>query len=227
MNFTRLNPICEDIWEYDYVYPKPPLHIRMRMTVVRLSSGGLWLYSPNPIDERLAQELATLGPIEHIVAPNNFHDLFLKKIKGQFPEAKLWAAPGLSQRRSDIPFDDEIKLDIQMWLPDLEMKFIEGSPRMNEVVFYHSKSRTLICADFLSNVHVETKALMKFVWRAMGAWKKLNQSRTWRFMVKDKHASRQSVQQILQWDIQRIVMAHGEVVENPGERLKSAFAWLD
>lgn len=224
---AKLKQLDEDLWEYDYLHHKSPLHLHMRMTVVRLSSGGLWLYSANPIDEQLARELDALGPIEHIVAPNNYHDLFLKKLKADFPKAKLWAAPGLKNRRPDIPFDDEIKKTDQLWSPDLEMKFIAGSPRQNECVFYHPKTKTLICADFLFNVHQEEYGFMRFCWRALGAWKKLAQGRTWRFMVKDKNRSKASVDSVLQWDIQRVVMAHGQVIDNPGERLEKAFAWLD
>src|SRR5262245_49903736 len=52
---------------------KLPLPFTTRMTVVRLTDGGLFLHSPIKFDERLANELLELGAIRHLVSPNQFH----------------------------------------------------------------------------------------------------------------------------------------------------------
>ena len=184
------------------------------------------MYSHNPIDEALAQELQQLGPVEHIVAPNKFHNLFLKKTKSLYPHAKLWVAEGLSDRKPGVPFDEELSQGSQPWSPELEMIMVDGSPKYNEVIFFHQKSKTLICADFLFNVQRDDFWFMRLLWRVLGAWKSLKQSRTWRQMVDDKKRSRKSVDKVLEWDVQRIVMAHGDVVEKPGDKLRRAFSWL-
>ena len=47
-----------------------------RMSVVRLSSGELWVHSPvDPTPERL-EAVRELGPVTHIVAPNKIHSLW-------------------------------------------------------------------------------------------------------------------------------------------------------
>jgi hypothetical protein len=46
-------------------------------------------------------------------------------------------------------------------------------------------------------------------------------------MVKDRAALRASVDTVLSWDFERVVVCHGEVLEHGGrEALRSGFAWL-
>src|SRR5688572_5344581 len=84
------------------------LHVRLRMGVVALPTGGLLLYSPVPIDDALADDLARLGPVEHIVAPNKWHHLHAAAAKLRYPAATLWAAPGLRDKRKDVAFDADL-----------------------------------------------------------------------------------------------------------------------
>ncbi len=60
-----------------------------RMVVVRLSDGGMWIWSPIDLNEALAKEVASLGPVAHLVSPNKIHHLFLQQWKEKFPDA-LW-----------------------------------------------------------------------------------------------------------------------------------------
>jgi len=52
---------------------KLPLPFTTRMTVVRLSNGGLFLHSPIKFDTRVANEMLILGAVCHLVSPNQFH----------------------------------------------------------------------------------------------------------------------------------------------------------
>jgi hypothetical protein len=46
-------------------------------------------------------------------------------------------------------------------------------------------------------------------------------------MIRDRVAARQSVDRVLQWDFDRIIMTHGEVVETGGrEQFAATFAYL-
>ena len=48
-----------------------------------------------------------------------------------------------------------------------------------------------------------------------------------RLAIRDRAAARTSVQRILQWDFDRIVVTHGDVLENGGhQRFAAAFAFL-
>jgi hypothetical protein len=46
-------------------------------------------------------------------------------------------------------------------------------------------------------------------------------------MIRDRRGAREQVDRMLAWDIDRIVLAHGELIETGGrEVLRRAYAWL-
>lgn len=48
-----------------------------------------------------------------------------------------------------------------------------------------------------------------------------------RMAIRDRAAVRGNVEAILQWDFQRVIMAHGHIVERDGaQALRQAYAWL-
>ena len=57
---SRLEKLTDSIWHVAISHAFMGLHVGTRMTVVKLSSGGLLLHSPVPVDEDLAAELACL-----------------------------------------------------------------------------------------------------------------------------------------------------------------------
>jgi hypothetical protein len=94
-----LKPVATDI----YIVDSGPLYamglaIPVRMTVVRLTTGEVWLHSPTRYDERLRSEIERLGPVRHLVASNVAHWSFLKEWQAHCAGAMTWAAPGLRQR---------------------------------------------------------------------------------------------------------------------------------
>ncbi|WP_204623541.1 DUF4336 domain-containing protein [Crenalkalicoccus roseus] len=94
--------VAEEVWVVDSG-PQRVLGLRLpvRMTVLRLAGGGLWLHSPTRHTPRLAAALTELGPIAHLVAPNTAHWTHLSPWQKAFPEASLWAAPGVMGRARD------------------------------------------------------------------------------------------------------------------------------
>jgi hypothetical protein len=47
------------------------------------------------------------------------------------------------------------------------------------------------------------------------------------FLIKDKRAMRESIDRILEWDFDRVIMAHGQVVERDGrDLLRAGYSWL-
>ena len=98
------------------------------MTVVKLSSGGLLLHSPVPVDEDLAAELAALGEVTHIVCPNLFHHVFAAEVKQRYPKALLHGPAKLAGKRKDLKLDAVLsETPHPDWGEDFELVFIEGS----------------------------------------------------------------------------------------------------
>src|SRR5690606_5483787 len=68
---TMLQRIAEDIWSQE-TNLRLAAGVRMpcRATIMRLSDGGLVVYSPLAIDDATAKELDAIGDVRFLVAPN-------------------------------------------------------------------------------------------------------------------------------------------------------------
>jgi hypothetical protein len=213
MSEKRLETIADGLWgaEHD-LFMNGIVHFRGRMTVVRLRSGGLLLHSVIPIDDALAAELQALGSVEHIVAPNLLHHTHLVPVLARYPEAKVWGAPGLADKRDDVRFDASL-VDPAPWADELDQHFIEGIPWANETVFFHRATGTLIVTDLVFNIHEVRGWITPWVLRLSGAYRRFAQSRLLRSSIRDAAAASASAEHLLAWPIERVVMAHGRIVD--------------
>ncbi len=222
-----LRPLDSDLWCLDSdLRLAPGFHLPIRTTVVRLASGGLWLHSPIAIDDPTAAALAELGPVEHIVAPSLLHHLFAAAARERWPAATLHAPASLVSKQPKLAIDRPLAEDSR-W-PELAIVQIAGAPSIDEHIFVHRPSGTLIVTDLLFNVHEVAGVMSPLILRMVGAWRKLAQSRVWRSAVKDRGAAKASVERLRTLDFGRLVPAHGEVVEGSDthERVRAALHWM-
>ena len=123
-----------------------------RMAVIRLSNGGLFVWSPIALSLALKREIDALGPVRCLVSPNLLHHLFLAEWKAAYPDARLFAAPGLRRRRKDLAFDADLgDAPDPLWAADVDQVLMRGSFAMTEVVFFHRASGAAIFADLIQN----------------------------------------------------------------------------
>jgi Domain of unknown function (DUF4336) len=80
-----LDRLDEGLWGATAPLSLAGLRIGTRMTVVRLSGGGLWIHSPIPLTPELQTAVDTLGPVAHVVAPNLYHHLFAGQWQAAYP----------------------------------------------------------------------------------------------------------------------------------------------
>ncbi|HVV50287.1 MAG TPA: DUF4336 domain-containing protein [Polyangia bacterium] len=204
--------------------------MQARMNVVRLGDGASLVHSPTPLDDALAAEIAALGPVAYVVAPNCFHHLHVAPFLARFPGAKLYAAPGLARKRPDLTstgtLDDGAAVP---WAGVLDHLTLAGVPRLNEVVFLHRGSRSLLVTDLLFNVTAPGNWMTALALRLMGTYKRLGPSRLLRWrLTKDRAALKASVERMLAWEFVRVVPGHGEVFEAPEarERARASLGWV-
>lgn len=214
MDETRLESLAEGLWgtEHD-LFMNGVVHFRGRMTVVRLESGGLLLHSVVPIDDPLAAELAALGPVEHIVAPNLLHHTHLAPAIERYPTATVWGVRGLAEKRPDVRFEKTLGDAAPSWAAEFTPLQIRGIPWATETVFFHEATHTVVVTDLVFNIHEVRGWITPWVLRMAGAYRRFAQSRLLRRSIKDATAASSSVEQMLEWPIERVVMAHGCVVE--------------
>ncbi|MBW1685482.1 MAG: DUF4336 domain-containing protein [Deltaproteobacteria bacterium] len=226
-----LTEIDRDIWIAEgpsvsfFGFPYPT-----RMTLVRLSDGGLWLCSPIELTDALAGEIKALGPVRHLVSPNKIHHLFLGQWAQAWPEAKLWASPGLARRRRDLSFDGELGDAAEpAWESDIDQLIFRGSFALEEVVFFHRASRSAIITDLVQKFDPATQR----GWR--GLLMRLDglvgpegsTPRELRLTFWNRRAAREALRKMLGWNPQRLIIAHGQWVrENGREALARSLSWI-
>lgn len=189
--------------------------IGTRMTVVTLGDGGLALISPVPIDDRLAAALAARGPVRALIAPNAYHHLHLEAATARYPDAAVFLAAGLEAKlgRRPVGARDLGPEPDPLWGGVLEQVVVEGIPAMNEVVFFHPASRTLVLTDLCFHFDPAPGGWTGIFLRIAGAHGRLTASRLMRSLVRDRAKVAAALEQILAWDFDRLVVAHGHVLK--------------
>jgi hypothetical protein len=201
-----------------------------RMLIIELAGGGLFVWSPVALDEILRGEIARLGRVRHVVAPNSLHDSFLAEWQEAYPDAAFHAAPGLAGKRPDIAFattlDDTPDPD---WAGEIEQVAVPGNALTTEIVFFHRRSGTAIVTDLVQHLPRERYS----GWRALIArWDGMTGPepavpRKFRAAFLNRRKARSAIGRILDWPVRHVVMAHGEPVKDDGlDCLRNAFSWL-
>lgn len=222
--------ITDGLWHDTHEHSMPGgLQFRTRATLARLEDGGLWMHSPIPIDDAVAEQIDALGELRHIVAPNGWHDSYAGTAKERYPEATLWGSPALRQSKSPPPVDAWLGDAEPPWAGELCPMLIEGAPKVDEFVFLHARTGTLVVTDLLFQIRYPVNTLTKMVlWMSGTSGGKLAQSRMWRSSTKDRAAAGRSIQTMLDWSFERVVLAHGDFVEGSDarERTREALWWM-
>ncbi len=204
------------------------LHMGARATLVRLSSGKLFVHSPVELSDKLRSRVDELGEVSVLVAPNRFHHLWVEDWQQAYPDARTFAAPGLTEKKPGVRFDGTLGSEPDPeWAEDLGQVLIEGAPQLGEVVFYHLESQTLISCDLLINIHNSQSRLTRFYLRMMGIQNRPGFSKALKAAYEDKPKARASIDRILEWPFERAIVSHGQVIEEGGhDILRDAYRWL-
>ena len=124
--------VADRLWTREMPLTLFGLKVSTRMSVVRLSGEGrgLWLHSPVALDRRLRETLDALGRVRFVVCPNRGHHMFAGEYFAAYPDASVYAAPGLSEKRPDLPFHGVLGDEPEPgWGQDLEQTIFRGRMR--------------------------------------------------------------------------------------------------
>jgi len=223
-----INQLAPNLWTVNLPHRFFGLEFGVRMTIVRLQDGGLWLHSPVSLSSKLKQELDHLEPVKYLVAPNCFHHVFLGDYIQAYPQAELYGVPGLAEKRKDLSFKGTLDSTKNSgWDNDLQQQLIEGIPQFNEVVFYHADSKSLISCDLLLNIPVPQPLWTRWYLKFSGIYGKPGVSKVIKMAVKDRSKMKQSIESLMNWDFDRLILSHGLVIEQDAKLiLERSFAWL-
>ncbi|GAB4349346.1 MAG: DUF4336 domain-containing protein [Oricola sp.] len=203
-----------------------------RMTIVRLPDGGLWLHSPTRPDEPLIEKVQSLGPVRHIVSPNMIHHVSIGAWAARFPDARVWASPGV-RTRSDVSFTDDLAdTPPDEWADAIDQRIARGSRVLEEAVFFHKPSKVLILTDLIENfeedrVHGWLPRVMYHLIDVMAP-----DGRAPRDLRANFAGRHDRLRPVIEWMLackpEKIVIAHGKWFGHNGEAvIRRAFSWVD
>lgn len=232
-----LKPIGEKVWIVDgpeirFSYLGLQLPFPTRMTVIKLPDGGLWIHSPTSLSETLANEVLKAGPVQFLIAPNTLHYWWIPDWKTRFPDAKVYAAPGLeSSAKRPLPVDGILGDDPPSdWTGIFDQALVPGD-MLTEITFFHRPSRTLVLTDLIENFEPQRTRnwLYRLIIRLAGAADPDGkapfdmQLTFWRH----REAVKVAVERMIAWNPERIIIAHGRWYEgNCAAELRRAFRWV-
>jgi len=227
-----LKPVTSDVWVVDggwirfYGLPFPT-----RMTVVRLADGAIWVHSPIADLNGLADAVADLGPVRHLIAPNWIHYAWLPNWQSRFPEATTWGSPGVVDRarsRGTSLSIDNVLADLAppAWADQIDQRLAD-SGHHREVVFFHRASQTLILTDLIENFEPD-----KMPWWARPLLKlgrvchpdgRMPRDMAVGFRKRTGHLE-DLVETMISWKPERVILAHGHWYDRDGTaELRRAF----
>ncbi|MEZ4236934.1 MAG: DUF4336 domain-containing protein [Myxococcota bacterium] len=226
----RLTAFAEDLWTVEgptvsfFGAPYPT-----RAAVIRLPDG-LFVWSPVAPDPELRAEIDALGPVRWLVEPNKIHHLFLGPSLEAWPEATAWAPPGLAARKPELPFAGTLgDTPEPAWADAIDQVVIGGSAAMDEVLFFHRKSSTVLVGDLVQR---HDPAFYGPFWRAMMRVDALlgpngSTPREWRASYLRRGPARAALDRALAWQPERLVIAHGACADRDAARiLADSLAWI-
>ncbi len=215
------------LYTIDHALRVGGLPMGTRTSAIRLRDGGLLLHSPGPLDDEHERALRERGPVRALIAPNAIHHRFLRDALRRFPGAALFGVPALATKQPGLAFEPLGEKPPALWRGELEQLRIEGVPRMSELVFFHPATRTLLVTDLVFNLQHADGWLSRAVLRLNRAYRRFGPSRLFRTLVRDRRALRASLDRVLDWDFDRLILTHGDPLESDARaRLRGAFSWL-
>ncbi|QJE97367.1 hypothetical protein [Luteolibacter luteus] len=146
------------------------------------------------------------------------HDTYAAEGPAHFPGLPMLGPAGFGEI---VKFEvDPLLPEPEAWGGEVKVLRLEGAPKLEEHVFLHVPSRTLIVADLIFNFRTDETGWNRFFHRHIAGFHRYpGMSRIFRWFVSDNEAFRRSLEEVMSWDFDRIIPGHGEPIESGGKEL--------
>eukprot|EP00930_Biecheleria_cincta_P049039 TRINITY_DN34283_c0_g1_i1.p1 TRINITY_DN34283_c0_g1~~TRINITY_DN34283_c0_g1_i1.p1 ORF type:complete len:469 (+),score=82.88 TRINITY_DN34283_c0_g1_i1:45-1451(+) len=166
------------VWTFEQEQSLVNIAVNVRMTVIKLEDGSLWVHNPVAPTAECDALLRELGaPVKFIVlgSAQYEHKIFVSPFARRWPEAKVYTVPqqwswpiDLPQQLYGIFAAGELKdSDTEApWSAEIEQRLLNPKDRLgfgysaSECAFFHRRTKTLICTDALVFVPEEPPAVL-------------------------------------------------------------------
>lgn len=228
MSETVIREVAKDVW----IFSKPFARFGFlpfggRSTAIKLPDGGVWVLASTPLNDETKHKLNELGPVKYIIGADAVHHLYLGEFKKEYPSAKLIAVEEAIQKKVEgLTFDGswgKDPADTKYGFEDAIQACYFSGYANKDVAFYHPQSKTMIEADLLFNLpptEQYSKSNTSGKIPLIGNFTPYSWAHR-RFvssMGVDKEIMRRDAKTVANWDFERIIPCHGDVIEKDGNR---------
>lgn len=201
------------------------VRLRSRTTVVRLAGDALWVHSPCPPTDDVCAALDALGEVRWIVVPNRFHHLQTPATAARYTNAVVVGPTSAQARNPQVSLtmstDDPAYVRAT---PELTPVQLRGVPFLDETVFFHAASGSLIAADLLLSACARDHWTWRMAARIWGRYGKVKTPPDVRMRTRASAAVAGSIAQLRALPIQRILVAHADpITDRPVQQLVEAW----
>ncbi|MGC4089477.1 MAG: hypothetical protein QM756_16620 [Polyangiaceae bacterium] len=195
-----------------------------RMTVFVLPSGELAIHSGIRLADAEMEVIDSLGRVGYyLLVPNLHHDPDAAWFATRYPSACFLAPSAEVEKfRQLVRVDGTLENDWPVELAAVLEHHTVAGTRFTETAFFHLSSRTLVVVDsafHMTEACLKGRPFGRLFMKLNNAYARFGITRLTETLVNDPAALRKSLEQILTWDFDRVIVSHGENVETDGKRL--------
>jgi hypothetical protein len=220
--------VPELVWTAEMPFGRLGFDVGARMTAIRLADGDVVIHSPIELTPDLRAAVGAVGPVRHLIAPSGMHYGHLGEWARAYPEARLYGVPGVMEKARPLGEAEELRdTPPAAWAGEMDQTLVRGSAIYDEAVFCHYPSRTLVLTDLCFNIPESANWSTRLWAQALGVLGGLSSSRSFPVTLKDRPAARKTIETILSWEFDNVLITHGQPVKGGGkEQFRRAYAWL-
>lgn len=216
--------LAENLWRLAYPLKILGADLRRNVTLIRLRSGKLVIHSTAPFSTEDVLAIRALGEPGWILDGILRHDTFAEEGRLAFLGIPYLAPEGFS-KLCGFATTTLVPPPIE-WDDELLVLEIQGAPEARDTAMFHIPSRTLILTELVFNFSNDEPIWTELLLRAaVGGEHHPGMSRPMKAGIEDEAAFRNSLETILGWDFDRVIVGHGDVIEHDGKKkLRTALA---
>lgn len=208
--------ITEDVLLLSFPWRPFGIDFKRNVTVLRLSDGRLVIHSTAPFTTNDIEDIRRFGEPSWLVEATPMHDTFAKKGRPAFPNLPYLAPDGFNKAIPTEPLDPPPS----EWKGEIDVLKIDED-KTREHLFFHRRSRTLVVADLFFSFPEDTRGWPRFFARHVMRLPRLfGISLFFRLlMMGDREAFGRSMQAMLEWDFDRLIVGHWKTIETDAKRV--------
>jgi len=191
-----------------------------RMTIARMSTGGLVVFSAISLDDFEMTKIDALGSVDYLIVPSSIHRMDIKGWKTRYPHALVVAPEGAKKEVEElVPVD---LTHVELFDPKVCVDVVPGTGEQEFSMLVETDTgKTLVVNDLIFNLP-KVPGIAGIGLKLLGfAPGQAKQPKIVRMkLVDDDDAMRA---QLRAWaemaGLERILVSHGTPIENPRETL--------